>query len=122
MPELISPLELMQEMQIEEADPDIPATADIAAVRELVLRAHPDVVPELISGESVEAILASVESARAAYERLAESWGKTNPGGVSVPAGGGVMLAVDPEKLPPAEKIRRGLKAAVASRNTRREG
>lgn len=121
MPELISPLELLQDERVEEPEPEISATTDMEVVRELVLRAHPDVVPELIAGNSVEAILASVESARAAYERLAETWGKTNPGRVAVPAGGGTMLAVDPDKLPATEKIRRGLKVATAHRATRRE-
>ena len=84
---------------------------DLAAVRELVLRAHPDVVPELVAGESVEALLASVEPAQAAYRRIAERIPQPDPSPPvpSVPAGGDRPAPVDPDRLPAGEKIRRGL-------------
>ena len=44
----------------------------LAKVRELVLAAHPDVVAELVGGDSFDAILASVEPARSAYQRITE--------------------------------------------------
>ena len=44
----------------------------LAKVRELVLAAHPDVVAELVGGDSFDAILASVEPARSAYARITE--------------------------------------------------
>jgi hypothetical protein len=116
--ELISPLELLEGEHAE--GPVGPADVDLEAVRELVLRAHPDVVPEMIAGDSVAAMLASVELARAAYVGLADTWSEANP--VSVPAGGGAVLAVDMERLPAAEKIRRGLKAVTTRRATRQEG
>ena len=72
---------------------------ELAAVRELVLRAHPDVVPELVAGSSVGELVASVEAARAAFRRVAET----------VAAPGPPRVAVDVELLPAAEKIRRGL-------------
>ena len=87
---------------------DAPATPDLAAVRELVLRAHPDVVPELIGGDSVDALLASVEPAQVAYRRLADTIGQSSPA-PSVPAGGQRPAAIDPDRLPASEKIRRGL-------------
>jgi hypothetical protein len=120
VPELISPLELID--QEEQETPVAPADMDLEAVRELVLRAHPDVVPEMVSGDSVGTMLESVEAARAAYARLTESWSAANPRPVAVPAGGGAVLPVDPGKLPAAEKIRRGLKAATTRRDTRQEG
>lgn len=80
--------------------------AELAAVRELILRAHPDVVPELVSGGSVDELVASVEAAREAYRRVAATVGATPP---RVPAGDTPRLAVDVEQLPAAEKIRRGL-------------
>ncbi len=112
MPELISPLELANE---EPAEPqDSPPDAELDAVRAVVLQAYPDVVPELVTGDSVAALLASVEPARSAYARLAETWsaGRT-PEAARVPAGGGTPIAVDPERLPAAEKIRRGLAASA---------
>jgi len=93
-----------------------PLTAEeLAAVRELALRAHPDAVPELIAGGSVAELVASLEPARAAYRRIADAVGQetdrvTPPAAVpTVPAGAAPRLAVDPETLPAAEKIRRGL-------------
>src|SRR5215204_1790280 len=46
--------------------------ADLSKVRELVLKAHPDVVPDLIAGGSVDELIASVEPARSAYQRIAD--------------------------------------------------
>lgn len=79
---------------------------EVAAARELVLRAHPDTVPELVRGESVAALMASVEPARAAYQRIAAAVGPAAP---AVPAGDAPPLPVDVEALPATEKIRRGL-------------
>jgi hypothetical protein len=47
-------------------------TADLGKVRELVLKAHPDVVPDLVAGSSVDELIASVEPARSAYQRIAD--------------------------------------------------
>jgi hypothetical protein len=102
----------MAELEItEETDTD---AVDLAAVRELVLKAHSDVVPELIAGSSVAELTASIEPAKAAYQRIAEAMasplgGRTISPPV-VPAGGSAP-AVDPEKLPASEKIRRGIEA-----------
>jgi hypothetical protein len=92
---------------------------NLAAVRELVLKAHPDVVPELISGNSVAELTASVVPAKAAYQRIAEAMASPHGGRTIappvVPAGGSVM-AVDLEMLPAAEKIRRGIEAGRKGR------
>jgi hypothetical protein len=45
---------------------------DLDKVRELVLKAHPDVVPDLVAGSSVDELIASVEPARTAYQRIAD--------------------------------------------------
>jgi len=84
---------------------------ELAAVREVVLRAHPDVVPELVRGATVAEVLASVEPARAAYARVAE-WlapSATPPSIPAMPAGGAGPVPLDPDRLPAPEKIRRGL-------------
>mgnify|MGYP006952644934 CR=1 FL=1 len=78
---------------------------ELAALRELVLRAHPDVVPELVAGSNLGELMASVEGARAAYRRVAEAVSAPP----RVPAGDTPRLAVDADLLPAAEKIRRGL-------------
>ena len=87
-------------------------STDIAAVRAVVLTAYPDSIPELVQGETIAELLASVESARAAYARVAETLpsraepATANP--PTVPAGGGSAV-LDPTDLPAAEKVRRGI-------------
>ena len=55
-------------------------TADLGKVRELVLKAHPDVVPDLVAGSSVDELIASVEPARTAYQRIANQVRTTESG------------------------------------------
>lgn len=81
---------------------------DLVQVRELIQRTHPDTVSELITGESIADLIASIEPARAAYSRVAESIPATV---VTVPAGGNTPVLVEPDALPTSEKIRRGLAA-----------
>ena len=107
--------------------------ADLGKVRELVLKAHPDVVPDLVRGSSVDELIASVEPARSAYQRIAEqvrgSGAETTVDGASrgrrstpegsttvvvqppaVPAGGASNVA-DPADLGPTTKIAQALAA-----------
>ena len=98
-----------------------PATtpAELAAVRELTLQANPDAVPELVAGATIAEIVASLEPARAAYRRIAEAATATATAQAQtqtrtvavpvVPAGDAPRVVVDPDTLPRAEKIRRGL-------------
>lgn len=120
MPDLIQPFDMVPADPPETTDPADPPepmpdghdpAPDLAAVRELVLRAHPDVVPELVTGETIAALIASVEPARAAYARLTASIAQDASPVAPVPAGGSAPIAVDPDRVPPAEKIRRGLAA-----------
>lgn len=100
----------------------------LAKVREYVVRANPEAVPELIAGGSLEEIEASVPVAKAAYERIATAaragaeqgaGGQGNPVSAAiqqaaqqqppvVPAGGATVV-VDPANIPSGEKIRLGL-------------
>ena len=45
---------------------------ELGKVRELVLKAHPDVVPDLVRGSSIDELIASVVPARSAYQRIAD--------------------------------------------------
>lgn len=99
--------------------------ADLPAVRALILDAHPDLVPDLVTGSTVAELLASVDGARAAYAAVAERLATSSSGGPAsagkppaIPAGGGAPLPVDPDRLPASEKIRRGLRAATATTTT----
>jgi predicted anti-sigma-YlaC factor YlaD len=99
-------------MNGEMSEVETTANAELDAVRQVVLAAYPDSVPELIQGATVPELLASIEPARAAYARVAETViAPAAPVAVSapvVPAGGG-SAAIDPGALPAAEKVRRGI-------------
>ncbi|MCO5218336.1 MAG: hypothetical protein M9909_05800 [Thermomicrobiales bacterium] len=84
------------------SSPSIVNAEDIAAVRELILTLHPAIVPELIVGDSIAALIASVIPAQEAYNRIVAN--------VRVPAGGNPVTVVDVDAMPTYEKIRRGLK------------
>ena len=65
----------------------------IAIVRDLILKGHPDLVPDLVRGETLAELMDSVEPARAAYQRIAESVRTLVP---VVPAGGaGTSVAIE---------------------------
>ncbi|CAN5604649.1 hypothetical protein BH23CHL2_BH23CHL2_25120 [soil metagenome] len=84
------------------------AAEDLDGVRELILRAYPDIVPELLAGESVDRLLASVPAAREAYSRVAAAIHEQAP--APVPTGSGRRPPIDPEGLSPEGKIRAGLR------------
>lgn len=84
---------------------DAVETAEIEQVRNLILSSHRDIVPELVQGESITELVASIDSARQAYTRIIDS----APKPVTIPAGGNAPVAFDIGTLPTSEKIRRGL-------------
>ena len=97
--------------------------AELGKVRDLVLRAHPDVVPDLVRGTSLDELLASVEPARSAYQQVVERVRGSatpqptdtgaptltaTPAPPAVPAGGATTV-LDPSTLGPTTKIARAL-------------
>jgi hypothetical protein len=84
-----------------------PDTTPLSAVRDLVLQANPNIVPELVTGDTLEDLLASIEPARAAYTRLADRLPTAPP---TVPAGASTPAALDPERIPASLKIQLGLR------------
>lgn len=80
---------------------------DLDQVRELILASHPDIVPELVQGNSISDLVGSIDSAKQAYSRIAASV----PKAVTIPAGGNAPVTFDADALPTSEKIRRGLAA-----------
>lgn len=107
---------------LEAAEPSATSSApdDVALVRDFIVATDPALVPELVTGADVGAVLASVAAARAAYQRIAERVRAgqpvagpeaTRPAPV-VPAGGAAPFTIDPADLPSGELIRRGLSAA----------
>lgn len=138
---LISPLEIAEGDRPESPATPAPTDAsqavdDLSLVRELVLKAHPDVVPELIGGDSVASIVASISPAQAAYTDLAAriressasgsapgsaagSGPNNASGGPRVPAGSTAPAPIDPDRIPTAEKIRRGVRDRAARATSR---
>lgn len=111
-------------------------TPDLTSIRDLIAKAHPKTVPELITGTTAEELIASIPAAEAAYERIAGSIAPAAAAGApaaasSAAAGGGTGSAAgaaaphvpsgqpaltggsftDIEKLPPSQLIRRGVEA-----------
>lgn len=96
--------------------------ADLGKVRDLVLKANPEVVPELVKGGSIDELIASVTPAQGAYQQIAdrvragsaaattEAAAATTPVPPVVPAGG-TAAVVDPATLTPGTKIAQALAA-----------
>lgn len=97
--------------------------AVLERVRDLVLQAHREVVPELVGGASLTELLASIEPAREAYANLADRLQASPAPGLEaqavpvVPAGGTGPAPIDLDRMPASEKLRRGI--LQRSRNTR---
>ncbi|MCS7296346.1 MAG: hypothetical protein NZ761_13235 [Dehalococcoidia bacterium] len=91
-----------------EAPPQPPATTvPLDALRALVLRAYPEALPELVSGETLEGLLASAERAVALRARLlAEAQRALPPVSAGAPRG---LAESESRTLSPFEKIARAL-------------
>jgi hypothetical protein len=85
-------------------------SVDLQRVRDLVLAANPDVVPEMIAGDTFDALLASVEPAKAAYARIAASVQSAAPPAVAGQTGGSRQYVINVEELSPSAKISEGLR------------
>lgn len=86
----------------------IAATA-VAAERDKLIAANPDIPAELIAGDTAEALAASVATARTVADRIHKQIAETT----RIPAGGATPPpAIDPFSLPPDERIRYGLENA----------
>jgi hypothetical protein len=87
---------------------------DAGRLRELVLRAHPEAIPELVQGETLEELEASAKLASEVYRRIAESVREAvaREAAGSIPAGqpGRQTFLVNIEALSPAAKIAEGLR------------
>lgn len=86
-------------------------TVDLDRVRELVLSAHPDVVPEMVQGTTFDELMASVEPAREAYQRItAEVAPSPQPPKLAAQPGQRSTSLADVESLSPLGKISEGLR------------
>jgi hypothetical protein len=93
------------------ADPSQATDVDLARVRELMLAANPDVVPEMVQGATFDELMASVEPARTAYQRIAEEARQARPAPrVAAQPGQRSVSIADMESLSPLGKISEGLR------------
>ena len=76
--------------------------------RELAIRAEPSLPPELIAGDSIDAVEASLETARAIAGRV-RSQMEQETQAARVPAGAPARGGADLSALSPEQKIRFGL-------------
>jgi hypothetical protein len=87
-------------------------TADqLARLRDVLVAANPEAIPELIGGGDLDALLASIETARAAYARVKDATARSAL--AAIPRGGGTR-ALDPAAyadLSPEAKIAFALSA-----------
>lgn len=80
----------------------------IGAYRELVVKANPGVLAEMVTGGTVEAVNASLESARALIERVRREI-EADAARTRVPAGAPPRTPPDMSALSPREKIQYAL-------------
>lgn len=109
---MTDPIDLVTPVEAEplEPAPESAPAPSIDAVRDLVLRAYPNVVPELVRGDTLDDLLASIEPASAAYTNLAARFDRpTAESPEPVPAGATLPAPIDIERIPTAEKLRRGI-------------
>jgi hypothetical protein len=100
------------EQGVEPDEPDPPEAPDeLTLARDLVLRAHPETVAELVSGATLAELLASIPAAEAAYARIVAAGKQEDRSPATpVPGGGAVRsVGVNVDGLSPFAKIRAGL-------------
>jgi chromosome segregation ATPase len=83
--------------------------AAVGAYRELIVKANPGVLADMISGDSIEMVNASVESARAVMEKARREV-EAEAARVRVPAGAPPRAPQDFAALTAREKIQIGIK------------
>jgi hypothetical protein len=94
-------------------DDGIPAV-DLGQVRELIIAAYPDVVPEMIGGDSFDALMTSIEPARDAYQRIASKTARPDAPRVAAQPNQRSTMTADMETLSPLGKISEGLRRQSA--------
>lgn len=110
------PAERAEEEPAEQGQAGASPGVDVEKLRELVLRAHPEAIPELVQGETLEELEASARLATEVYRRIADSVREAvaREAAASIPAGqpGRQTSLVNVEALSPSAKIAEGLRRA----------
>jgi hypothetical protein len=87
----------------------VPAV-ELTQVRDLIIAAHPDVVPEMITGTSFDELMTSIQPARDAYQRIASQTLRPAAPPVAAQPGQRASMSADMESLSPLGKISEGLR------------
>ena len=103
-------VELIEEMDFGEVERL--RSESIAIVRDLILKGNPDLVPDLVRGESLAELMDSVEPARAAFQRIAEAVRAEVRTNTPVVPAGGTSTPIAIEHLSGDALIKRALAAA----------
>ena len=82
--------------------------ATVAKYREALLAAHPDIPQDLIQGDSISDLFASVEKGKATVEAVRKSL-QSEAAATKVPAGAPTRGAISIEGMSPREKIAAGI-------------
>jgi hypothetical protein len=82
-----------------------PAGEALALAREALIAAHPDAVPELIGGSTVDDLRGSVTAAKAAFARALETARATLAAERVSPGAAARTLPVNAEAMSPSAKI-----------------
>jgi hypothetical protein len=82
---------------VEAEERDEPANEELLestllVVRDLILQANPDLIPELVRGETLTELMESVPAAKDAFQRIREQMRAQVP---TVPAGGAATAVID---------------------------
>jgi len=92
--------------------------SDVSSVRDLILTAFTDLVPELIGGSTVGEVIASVDVARKAYAAITHQFKGTPSQPIAVPAGSPPRgQSASMADLSPSAKIQEGLRQRKARSN-----
>ncbi|HET7035345.1 MAG TPA: hypothetical protein VFI42_06655 [Thermomicrobiaceae bacterium] len=110
----------MDEERSEQANAAREGAVDLGKVRDLILAAHPGVIPELVQGDTIDALIGSVEAAEAAYQRIVEAVKAQQPTASAAPTAPTVsagqpasparQFVVNVEELSSESKIAEGLR------------
>lgn len=93
--------------QLEQAQAALSGAA--GRYRDALLGSNPGVPPELLTGDSIETLDASLEAAKGIVQSVIERAAQPAPPGPPVPAGAPVRGAPDVSAMSPAEKIKYAL-------------
>ncbi len=93
------------------ADLEKTVAGAVASYRTVIVQSNPDILPDLIAGETIEALDGSLERARALIGKVKAGL-EAQKAAARIPAGAPPRTPADTSSLSPREKIRQGVERA----------